>query len=108
MNPAHRWRTLALKSLTTKRAFLLQQGGFRVLLLLWCPKGAVGKGTACMYRYVPHEGGTAESIMSMQDMVQAPSSEVTPKQLWFVQLHLGARALELFSSSFKKKKKDKI
>lgn len=37
---------------------------------------------------VPHGAGTALRTISMQGMVQAPSSVVTPKQLWFLQLHL--------------------
>lgn len=95
VNPLHHWLALTLSSLTPKSFSHAkqQQGGFRVLLLLWCPKWALGQGTAQMCRHVPHGAGTAEGIISMQDVVQAPSSVVTLKQLWFLQLYLGAGAL---------------
>lgn len=48
-------------------------------------------------RSVPRGAGTTEGIISMRDVVQAPSV-VTPKQLWFLQLYLrgGALTFSLF------------
>lgn len=78
----------------------------RVLLLLLCPKRALGQGTA--WGHLPHGAGTAEGIIPMQDVAQAPSSVLNPKQLCWLQLFLGASALTFSPSSFKEKKRKNL
>lgn len=75
-----------------------------VLLLLLCPKWALGQGTA--WGHLHGTAGTAEGIISMQGVVQAPSSVLNPKQLWFLQLFLGASALTFSPLPLRRKKKE--
>lgn len=74
-------------------------------MLLLCPKWALGQGTA--WGHLPHGAGTAEGIISMQGVVQAPSSVLNPKQLCFLQLFLGASALTFSPLPLRREKKKK-